>query len=128
MPAKRPLTLTIKNGDHAVISAGTGLTATIKNADNANRFDDRLRARADVSVAYAGLLGVNTARGDVFDTLRTQTVAGASNHEEAEALVKGLQTAGLVAQVQTVTHLRADQWPALAYMTSGQVGLVLGLS
>ncbi len=128
MTAKRPFTLTIKNGDHAVISAGTGLTATIKNADNANRFEDRLRARADVSVAYAGLLGVNTAFGDVFDTLRAQTAKGASNRDEADALVASLQAAGLVAQVQTVSHLRSDQWPALAYMTSGQVVLVLGMS
>jgi len=128
LTAKRPLTLTIKNGDHAMISAGTGLTATIRNADNANRFEDRLRVRADVSVAYAGLLGVHTSLADVYDTLRAQTVEGASNRDEADALVAGLQAAGLVAQVQTISHLRTDQWPALAYMTSGQVVLVLGMS
>ena len=128
MTAKRPFTLTIRNGDHAVISAGTGLTATIKNADNSNRFEDRLRARADVCVVYTGLLGVTTALNDIFDALRAQTVEGASNRAEADAIVTGLRAAGMIAQVQTVSHLRTDQWPALAYMTSGQVVLVLGMS
>ncbi|MEO0380787.1 MAG: ABC transporter ATP-binding protein, partial [Pseudomonadota bacterium] len=128
MTDKRPFTLTIKNGGRAVISAGTGLTATIKNADNANLFADRLRARAEVSVAYAALLGVNTAQGDVFDTLRAKTREGASDRSEADAIVTGLRATGLMAEVQTVTQLRSDQLPALAYMTSGQVVLVLGMT
>ncbi|WP_299730274.1 ATP-binding cassette domain-containing protein [uncultured Tateyamaria sp.] len=128
MTAKRPFTLTIKNGNGATISAGPVTAPETKPADNANHFDDRLRARADVSVAYAGLLGVSTAQRDVFDTLRAQTRPGASDNVEAQALVAGLQAAGLVAQVQQVTRLRTDQWPALAYMTSGQVVLVLGLT
>ena len=128
MSLKRPFTLTIKNGSGTTISAGTVTAPQTRRADNANRFDDRLRARADVSVAYAGLLGVTTGHNDVFDTLRAHTRAGASDRVEAQALVVGLQSAGLVAQVQQVSRVGADQWPALAYMTSGQVVLVLGMS
>ena len=128
MTAKRPFTLTIKNGSGTTISAGTVTAPQTRRADNANRFDDRLRARADVSVAYAGLLGVTTGHNDVFDTLRAHTRAGASDRVEAQALVVGLQSAGLVAQVQQVSRVGAEQWPALAYMTSGQVVLVLGMS
>ena len=128
MSLKRPFTLTIKNGSGTTISAGTVAAPQTRRADNANRFDDRLRARADVSVAYAGLLGVTTGHNDVFDTLRAHTRAGASDRVEAQALVVGLQSAGLVAQVQQVSRVGADQWPALAYMTSGQVVLVLGMS
>ncbi|MEM6371878.1 MAG: ATP-binding cassette domain-containing protein [Pseudomonadota bacterium] len=128
MTDKRAFTLKIMNGKGAVISAGTGTAAAPKKADNANRFEDRLRARADVSVAYAGLLGVNTAHADVLETLRAQTQPNGSTAQEAAALVDGLKAAGLVAQAQKVDRLAPGQWPALAYMTSGQVVLVLGMT
>ncbi len=128
MTQKRPLTLTIMNGQHARISAGTGMPAAAPKADNANHFDDRLRARADLSVAYAGILGVHTSLTDMHDALRRSTTKGASDRVEAQAIAKGLEAAGLVAKVSSVPHLNADQWPALAYMTSGQVVLVLGQS
>ena len=124
MTQARPFTLTITNGNRAQIKAAP--TKVTPKADNANQFEDRLRARADLSVAYAGILGVNTARSDVFDALRLTTSRGASDTVEAAAIAKGLEAAGLIAQVRTIEALTADQWPALAYMTSGQVVLVLG--
>ncbi|WP_415402282.1 ATP-binding cassette domain-containing protein [Tateyamaria sp. SN3-11] len=124
MTERRPFTLTITNGNRAQIKAAP--TKETPKADNANLFDDRLRARADLSVAYAGILGVNTARSDVFDALRLSTSKGASDAVEAAAIAKGLEAAGLIAQVRTIEALTSDQWPALAYMTSGQVVLVLG--
>jgi len=126
LTARRPFTLTVMNGNGATISAGTGTARQVNRADNANRYEDRLHARADVSVAYAGILGVASAHADVFDTLRAKTRAGAGDADEAQGLVAGLQACGLVAQMQKTTRLSADLWPALAYMTSGQVVLVLG--
>ncbi|WP_299292706.1 ATP-binding cassette domain-containing protein [uncultured Tateyamaria sp.] len=124
MTERRPFTLTITNGNRASIKAAP--TKETPKADNANRFEDRLRARADLSVALAGILGVNTARTDVYEALRGSTSQGASDAVEADAIANGLKAAGLIAQVRTIEALTADQWPALAYMTSGQVVLVLG--
>jgi ATP-binding cassette subfamily C protein LapB len=123
---KRPFTLTITNGNRAQMTAAAVKDTPV--ADNTNLFEDRLRARAELSVTYAGLLGVETARMDVYDALRGSTTAGASNAVEAGAIAAGLKTAGLLAQVTPVNHLTADLWPALAYMTSGQVVLVLDQS
>ena len=124
MTERRPFTLTITNGNRAQIKAAP--PKETPKAATANQFDDRLRARADLSVAYAGILGVNTAQSDVFDALRLSTSKGASDAVEAQAIAKGLEAAGLIAQVRTIEALTGDQWPALAYMTSGQVVLVLG--
>lgn len=129
MTQKRPFTMTITNGNRARISAGTGAApAVTPQADNANHFDDRLRARADLSVAYASVLGVQTSMIDIHESLRASTSKGASDRFEAEAIARGLETVGLVAQVTKVPHIARDLWPALAYMTSGQVVLVLGQS
>ncbi|WP_299045709.1 ATP-binding cassette domain-containing protein [uncultured Tateyamaria sp.] len=124
MTEKRPFTLTITNGNRAQIKA-----APVKDtpkADNANRVADRLTARADVAVAYAGLLGVSLARSDMLDTLKLQSRDGASDKVEAGTIAKCLRAAGLNAQMVTVSALTSDHWPALAYMTSGQVVLVVG--
>ncbi|MEO0402068.1 MAG: ATP-binding cassette domain-containing protein [Pseudomonadota bacterium] len=126
MTQARPFTLTITNGNRARIKAAPTTEKPV--ADNANRFVDRLRTRADLSVAYASILGVSTARADVFEALRVSTTKGASDTVEAQAIATGLEAAGLIAQVRTIEALTADQWPALAYVTSGQVVLVLGQS
>ncbi|MEP1586602.1 MAG: ATP-binding cassette domain-containing protein [Tateyamaria sp.] len=126
MTQKRPFTMTITNGNRAKISAGTGTGAVSPPADNANHFDDRLRARADLSVAYAGILGLNASANDLHESLRGLSSKGATDKVEAGAIAKSLETAGLVAQVVSAPRLKPDLWPALAYMTSGQVVLVLG--
>ena len=74
MTQKRPFTLTITNGNRAQIKAAP--TKETPKADNANQFDDRLRARADLSVAYAGILGVHTAQSEVYAALRLSTSTG----------------------------------------------------
>ncbi|GGX50964.1 ABC transporter ATP-binding protein/permease [Tateyamaria omphalii] len=124
MTDKRPFTLTITNGNRAQIKAAP--VKKVPRADNTNRLTDRLNARADMAVAYAGLLGVSSARSDVFETLMLQAREGASDKVEASAIATCLQGAGLRAQVQSVGALTPDHWPALAYMTSGQVVLVVG--
>ncbi|MEL6465050.1 MAG: ATP-binding cassette domain-containing protein [Pseudomonadota bacterium] len=124
MTEKRPFTLTITNGNRALIKA-----APVKDtpkADNANRVEDRLANCADLAVAYAGLLGVSSARSDMTETLSRQSQEGASAKVEASAIATCLRGAGLRAQMVSVKVLSPAHWPALAYMTSGQVVLVVG--
>ncbi|MEM8654374.1 MAG: ATP-binding cassette domain-containing protein [Pseudomonadota bacterium] len=124
MTDKRPFTLTITNGSRAQIKAAP-VTDTPR-ADNANRVADRLASRADLAVAYAGLLGVSSARSDMVDTLARQSQEGASAKVEASAIATCLREAGLRAQMVSVKALTPAHWPALAYMTSGQLVLVVG--
>ena len=124
MTDKRPFTLTITNGNRGSITAAP--VKETPKADNANREADRLSNRADLAVAYAGLLGVSSARSDMLDTLKLQSQDGTSDKVEASAIATCLRTAGLQAQVVSARAPGPDHWPALAYMTSGQVVLVVG--
>ncbi|WP_147114662.1 ATP-binding cassette domain-containing protein [Tateyamaria sp. syn59] len=124
MTEKRPFTLTITNGNRAQITAAP--VKETPKADNANHQADRLSARADVAVAYAGLLGVSAAASDMLTTLRQNAREGAIDKVEAGTLAGCLRSAGLQAQVMSARVLTPEHWPALAYMTSGQVVLVVG--
>ncbi|MEM8578373.1 MAG: ATP-binding cassette domain-containing protein [Pseudomonadota bacterium] len=124
MTTKAPFTLTISNGRAKI--AATAPEAP--KADNANRVADRLSARVDLALVYAAVLGVTAQRSDVQDAMERAARPGASGAVEAAAIAKGLEAAGCVTQVSAVPHVTADHWPALAYMTSGQVILVLGQS
>ncbi|WP_052249433.1 ATP-binding cassette domain-containing protein [Tateyamaria sp. ANG-S1] len=124
MTEKRPFTLTITNGNRAQITAAP--VKETPKADNANHEADRLSARADVAVAYAGLLGVSAAASDMLTNLRQNAREGASDKVEAGTLAGCLRGAGLQAQVMSARALTPEHWPALAYMTSGQVVLVVG--
>jgi len=99
---------------------------TVPKADNRNDFNDRLRARAELAGVYARLLGQSPAQIDIYEGLQRHVAPGATAQAEAQALQDGLRAAGLLAQVRAVTHPTDALWPALAYMTSGQVVLVLG--
>ncbi len=124
MTTKRPFTLTISNGRAKMQAA----PVAPPKADNSNRFEDRLRARAELATVYAGLLGIEALKSDVFEAMSLATDQGASDRVEAAAIARGLEAAGCLTEVSTLQHFTADQWPALAYMTSGQVILVLGQS
>jgi len=125
LTSKPSFTLTITNGGQGRIKAAN---APAPKADNVNRVEDRLMARAKLASTYAGLLGVQTTPRDVFEILMAHTVKGAQPTQEAGAIAKGLEAAGLLTQVSRVDALSKDLWPALAYMTSGQVVLVMGQS
>lgn len=125
MTQKPTFTLTITNGNQGRIAPAN---APKPKADNVNRLEDRLMARASLAATYAGLLGVDTAARDMFETISAHSVEGAQADQEAGAIAKGLQSAGLLTQVSRVQGLSKDLWPALAYMTSGQVLLVMGQS
>ena len=124
MTQSSPFTLVISNGRAKSHTVPLGTP----RANNANSYEDRLRARADLVVTYAGILGLETLQSDVLNAMRWASSAGASDKVEAADIAKGLTAAGCLTEVVAVQQLNADQWPALAYMTSGQVLLVLGQS
>lgn len=123
---KQPFTLTITNGNRARIQASPQVKAPV--ASNSNTHDDRVKARAELAVTYAGILGIEALKSDAYDAISLGTTEGASDTIEANAIADGLKAIGCLTQVSTLQHFTADQWPALAYMTSGQVILVLGQS
>ncbi|MEN8874648.1 MAG: ATP-binding cassette domain-containing protein [Pacificibacter sp.] len=122
----QPFTLTITNGNRARLKASPQVKAPVAN--NSNTHDDRVKARSELAVTYAGLLGIDAHKTDAYNTISLGTSQGASDAVEANAIADGLKALGCITEVTTVQHLTADQWPALAYMTSGQVILVLGQS
>ncbi len=125
MTQKPTFTLTITNGNRGRLNAAN---APRPKAENVNRLEDRLMARASLAATYAGLLGVETTARDVFETIAANSTEGAQADQEADAIAKGMQSVGLLTQVSRVDGLSKDLWPALAYMTSGQVLLVMGQS
>ncbi|MCX8227391.1 MAG: ATP-binding cassette domain-containing protein [Sulfitobacter sp.] len=125
MTQKPTFTLTITNGNRGRLKAAN---APQPKAENVNRLEDRLVARASLAATYAGLLGVETTARDVFETIAANSTEGAQADQEADAIAKGMQSVGLLTQVSRVDGLSKDLWPALAYMTSGQVLLVMGQS
>jgi ATP-binding cassette subfamily C protein LapB len=124
---KRAFTLTITNGSQGEQQPANASKAT-KPAQNTNKFEDRIHARAELTAIYAGLLGVEAAPRDLFEAIGVATQDGAKSRDEAAAISYGLQSVGLLSNVSHVDALSSDLWPALAYMTSGQLVLVMGQS
>jgi ATP-binding cassette subfamily C protein LapB len=118
-------TLTITNGNQGRLKAADAMPP---KAENTNRPKDRLMARATLAATYAGVLGVETTARDLFDTIAAHPTKAAQADLEADAIAKALQSVGLVTEVSRVAGLTKNLWPALAYMTSGQVLLVMGQS
>ena len=83
-------------------------------------------ARAKLASVYSGLLGVSAPTTDIFEILSRHSVVGAQAEQEASSIAKGLEAAGLLTQVSRVDAMSNELWPALAYMTSGQLLLVMG--
>ncbi|MBW4963136.1 ATP-binding cassette domain-containing protein [Sulfitobacter sp. CW3] len=118
-------TLTITNGNQGRLKAADAMPP---KAENTNRPKDRLMARASLAATYAGVLGVETTARDLFETIAARPTKAAQADIEADAIAKALQSVGLLTQVSRVAGLTKNLWPALAYMTSGQVLLVMGQS
>ena len=100
-----------------------GLRVPMPHApEKAGRFSKKLRSRADLVSVYAGLLGVDLQPSDVLDAAVEMPLdqAGIS----PELLASAMKTLGLVCSVRNV-RLRADLWPALVEMKTGQLVLVL---
>ncbi|MBD3662632.1 ATP-binding cassette domain-containing protein [Sulfitobacter aestuariivivens] len=118
-------TLTIANGNQGRI-VPVNKEASANSASN--RFANRIHARATLAATYAGILGVEAVPRDLVESIGSAIREGASAGEDARAIAQGLTGLGLSAETVRVDGLRAEFWPALAYMTSGQVLLVLGQS
>ncbi|MEM6759975.1 MAG: ATP-binding cassette domain-containing protein [Pseudomonadota bacterium] len=145
-----PLTMTVANGTQAKLTAELNpkprvepasqprkdrkmLTAALLSQTpkphNVNRAArpasaERLQHRAALAEVYAGLLGIDIARQDVLDHLRGSSATSAAG--EAAGLVSAFKLHGLIAEERRTTQLDPALWPALAFMKSGQVLLILG--
>ncbi len=84
---------------------------------------DRARSRAELAAVYAGLLGVDAVANDIYEVLLSRE--GDKDSIQPQVLAEGLQSLGLLTEVESVTHCIGANWPALAQMTSGQFVLVL---
>ncbi len=127
MSQKRAFTLKISNGNQGRLAAANG-DGRPSEAPKPSSFEERINVRAQLAATYAGLLGVEAVRRDLFEAIGGATREGAKDKDEASAIAHGLRSLGLLAQVTKAGPLSADLWPALAYMTSGQVLLVMGQS
>lgn len=86
------------------------------------RHTPRAKARCDLIRVLSGRLGVEAPAPDILEAL-TQNAEG--DRFGPRALMAGLRAAGLMAEEITPDTLAPGLWPALAYMTNGQVVLVL---
>ena len=127
MSQKRAFTLKISNGNQGRLAAANAADRPVE-VEKVDSFDKRIGVRAHLAATYAGLLGVEAVRRDLFESIGGATQDGAADKDEASAIAHGMRSIGLLAQVVKVRALSADFWPALAYMTSGQVLLVMGQS
>ena len=127
MTQKRPLTLTITNANQGRPDPANSCSEPSAPAGGKD-FASRMAVRAQLAATYAGLLGVEAARRDLFEAIGGATRDGAAPDQEAAAIAAALRGLGLIAQVQRIRDPAPQHWPALACMTSGQVLLVLGQS
>ena len=118
------LTIEISNGKQGVLRPVP--VQDVPEADNSNSFAHKLDARAQLCAVYAGVLGVDLARIDVLEILQARTTERAPQQQEAHAMAAALRQAGLDTEIAPIARVEQATWPALAYMTSGQVLLVLG--
>ena len=92
-------------------------------ADDSGQSDARILGRADLVLAYAGVLGRRLPRADVIEAMTAAHLAGV--RERSEALMQGLMAFGLTARITHAVAPRPDLWPALAQMSGGVFVLVL---
>ena len=120
----KPFTLTIVNGNSGRLKPAE--VAEVPKADNTSTFEDRLRARAALIATYAGVLGSEISQGDLADALARRLTPDASEQDEAQVITTLLRRNGLTAEMVRSKSLDDQKFPALVYMTSGQLLLVMG--
>ncbi len=131
MTGKPPLSLTINNT--APARAKPPRPQVVSNADTApgeaptDRFNERLRARADLASVYASTLGVDALPHDILEAMTADGTEGGMTFQP-QNLAHGMQAVGLETRVAQAAALTPDLWPAIAQMTSGQFVLVLSQS
>jgi ATP-binding cassette subfamily C protein LapB len=120
----KPFTLTIVNGNSARLQLDD--TVETPKADNTSSFEDRLRARGALIATYASVLGVDVSQSDLADALARRLTPEASEQDEAQIIATLLRRNGLSAELLRSKNLDEQSFPALVYMTSGQLLLVMG--
>lgn len=86
------------------------------------RQTDRAMNRAQLASVYAAILGAEIAVADLLDHIQ---IAAGSGKLGLEEMAAALNQTGLRATVGKLAQPKAEHWPALAEMTSGQIILVL---
>ncbi len=113
------------NAPRVAANAPTLTRATMAPLTAPPRHSNRAMGRAKLASAYAALLGADVSAADVLEQIEISAKAGNADLGLPHVAVS-LRKAGLIARLEDVTRLRADLWPALVQMTSGQMVLVLG--
>jgi ATP-binding cassette subfamily C protein LapB len=126
----KPFTLTIVNGNTGrlkpAVAADVPDAPEVPKASNTSTFQDKLRARAALIATYAGVLGTEVSQADLSEALARRLKPGATEQDEAQIITTLLRRSGLSAEMLRSNSLEHQAFPALVYMTSGQLLLVLG--
>jgi ATP-binding cassette subfamily C protein LapB len=120
----KPFTLNIVNGN-----AGRLKPAAVPETPkpvNTSTFEDKLRARGALVATYASVLGAAVSQADLTEALTRRLKPGACEQDEAQIITTLLRRNGLTAEMVRSTSLDQQTFPALVYMTSGQLLLVMG--
>lgn len=119
----KPFTLTIVNGNSGRLKPAE--VVEVPKAGNTSTFEDRMRARAALVATYASVLGSEISQVDLADGMAKRLTPGAGGPEEAQIIATLLRANGLSAELSSASTLENQAYPALVYMTSGQLLLVL---
>lgn len=129
--SKQKVALTITSGKRAKfipVSNKDTAPETVKDTtpepQKKGRFDERAKARAQLATTYASILGVDAVANDILEAMVASPAQG--DEIQPRIMADGLASAGLVTEVENVSLLTGDLWPAIAQMTSGQFILVMG--
>lgn len=85
-----------------------------------------MRARAALIATFGSVTGIEMSQADLSEALARRLTPASSEQDEAKVIAGLLRTQGLSAGVTRVKALDAVGFPALVYMTSGQLLLVMG--
>lgn len=120
----KPFTLTIVNGNAARLKPVE--QAEMPKPSNTSTFEDRLRARGALISTYASVLGAQISQADLSEALIRRLTPTTNSVEEAQVIATLLRRNGLSAELLSSASLDEQAFPALVYMTSGQLLLVMG--
>ncbi len=120
-----PVTFSIAGGTSAALRPVSNSDAAPADATKPqSRFGERAEARAELGATYASILGMEVLPRDILEVMLASEAQ--ADTPQPEALAEGLEAAGLITQVESVSFCQPHHWPALAQMTSGQFVLVMG--
>lgn len=119
----KPFTLTIVNGNAARLQAVEAVE--VPKPSNTSTFEDRLRGRGALISTYASVLGAQVSQADLSEALIRRLAPETNSVEEAQVIATLLRRNGLSAELLSAATLDAQAFPALVYMTSGQLLLVM---